>query len=399
MKLIHRKHEKKAPRKRKSVLRQWLDAAGFAIVVSTIFRMFIFEAYAIPSGSMEGSMLIGDHLWVNKMAYGPRIPMTPLALPLVHNELPVIGGKSYSSAVQWKYHRLPGYSQVERNDVVVFNGPEGDTAIAGQPDYNYYQLCRMIGRDEVLAQYSIVTHPVDKKDNLIKRCIAVAGDELSIRDGQVYVNGQAAKAFPHMKHRYLVQTDGAMPAVDEGLELSGKAGNGSYVYNLEAEQVADVKSAAHVRSVAPFIPYPAGTSPQDPGEWVFPGDPAHFSWNKDNFGPITVPKGGQTVALSPQNIALYRRIIGTYEGNKLEERDGRIFINGKEEHSYTFKMDYYWMMGDNRDNSLDSRYWGFVPEDHIVGKAALVWLSYGEGGMLSDMRWSRLFRSIHALEL
>jgi signal peptidase I len=176
MKVFNRKHKSEASQKRKSVLRQWLDAAGFALVVSTIFRMFIFEAYAIPSGSMEGSMLIGDHLWVNKMAYGPRIPMTPLALPLVHNELPIVGGKSYSSAVQWKYHRLPGYSKVERNDVVVFNGPEGDTAIEGQPDFNYYQLCRMMGRDAVLAQYRVVTHPVDKKDNLIKRCIAVAGD-------------------------------------------------------------------------------------------------------------------------------------------------------------------------------------------------------------------------------
>jgi signal peptidase I len=399
MKVFNRKHKSEASQKRKSVLRQWLDAAGFALVVSTIFRMFIFEAYAIPSGSMEGSMLIGDHLWVNKMAYGPRIPMTPLALPLVHNELPIVGGKSYSSAVQWKYHRLPGYSKVERNDVVVFNGPEGDTAIEGQPDFNYYQLCRMMGRDAVLAQYSIVTHPVDKKDNLIKRCIAVAGDELSITDGQVYVNGQAAVALPHMKHRYLVQTDGAMPAVDEDLEIEGRAANGSYVYNLEADQVPDVKSATHVRSIVPFIPYPAGTSPQEAGEWVFPCDPAHFSWNKDNYGPISIPKAGQSVVLSPQNIALYRRIISNYEGNKLEERDGHIFINGKEQRTYTFRMDYYWMMGDNRDNSLDSRYWGFVPEDHIVGKAALVWLSYGEGGMLSDMRWSRLFRSIHALEL
>jgi signal peptidase I len=386
------------PKKRKSILRQWLDAAAFAVVVSTLFRMFIFEAYAIPSGSMEGSMLINDHLYVNKLAYGPRIPMTPLAVPLVHNSLPIIGGKSYSTTVQLDYHRLPGYSEVKRNDVVVFNGPEGDTAIEGNGELNYYQLCRVMGRDAVLSKYNIVTHPVDKKDNLIKRCMALPGDVLEIRDAQVFVNGHKATTFPHSKLNYVVRTNGMPPAVDESVEFLGKIDNATYLYNLANDQVNDVKKATNVVSVLPYIRDGAGKSPEDPGDWVFPLDTAHFAWNRDNYGPVTIPKAGTTVSLTPQNIALYRRIIANYEGNTLQERDGKFIINGREANTYTFKMDYYWMMGDNRHNSLDSRYWGFVPEDHIVGKAWFVWLSYGDGGMLTDMRWNRLFRSIHALE-
>jgi signal peptidase I len=383
--------------RKKSALRQWLDAAVFAIVVITPFRLLLFEAYAIPSGSMEGTMLIGDRLWVSKIAYGARLPMTPLAVPLVHNELPVVGGKSYSTAAQWKYRRLPGLGKVERNDVVVFNGPEGDTALEGAGEMNYYQLVRAWGREAVAAKYRIVTHPVDKKEHLIKRCVGLPGDVLEIRDGQLYVNGQPARAFPHIKHQYMVQTDGQTPLLDDDAEWIGQVGAGQYVYNLEAGQVAAVKGAPHVASVAPFLQCPKGTAPATPGEWVYPMDPTHFNWNKDNFGPLTVPKAGAMVQLTPGNIALYRRIITAYEGNTLEERGDQLYINGLEQNWYQFKMDYYWMMGDNRDASLDSRYWGFVPEDHIVGKADFVWMSTGEGG-LAHIRWKRLLRGIGALE-
>ena len=384
-------------KKKKAVWREWLDAALFAIVAATLIRTFFFEAYTIPSGSMEGSLLIHDYLFVSKMAYGARIPMTPLAVPLVHNTLPITDSKSYTEAVQWKYHRLPGFGHIERNDVVVFNGPAGDTSLADQPEMDYYQACRLYGRDEVMSRFKVVTRPVDKKENLIKRCIGLPGDVVEVKNAVVYVNGQQGEIFPHSKLNYIVKTNGMVPAVDDNVELLQRINNGMYAYNLANDQLDNVKKAVNVTSVDLYMSSPAGTAPSQPGEWVFPLDTANFKWNRDNYGPITIPKAGVTVALTPKNIALYRRIIGKYEGNTLDEQNGKFLINGKEATSYTFKMDYYWMMGDNRHNSLDSRYWGFVPEDHVVGKAAFVWLSYGEN-LIKDMRWGRLFHGIHSLE-
>ncbi|XZF15678.1 signal peptidase I [Chitinophagaceae bacterium MMS25-I14] len=395
--MIFRKAQKQdAAGKKKSVWREWLDAGVFALIASTVFRMFIAEAYAIPSGSMEGSMLINDHLFVNKMAYGPRLPMTPLALPLVHNEMPLTGGKSYTDAVQWSYHRLPGYTKVAHNDIVVFNGPDGDTAIVDNSELDYYQMCRLYGRAAVLSEHKIITHPVDKKDNLIKRCIGLPGDVITIKDAQVFINGKPAAINQHAKHTYIVKTNGMMPGVDEDVELLQPVSNNVYAYNIANDQLADVRKAPNVLSAELWMKDPAGTSPQEPGEWVFPLDTANFKWNRDNYGPVTIPKAGTTVQLTAQNIALYRRIIVNYEHNTLQEQNGKFFINDKEATAYTFKMDYYWMMGDNRDNSLDSRYWGFVPDDHIVGKAWFVWYSYDKNPF--DIRWNRIMRSITALQ-
>lgn len=381
-------------KKKKSVAREWLDAALFAIVAATIIRTFFFEAYTIPTGSMEGTMLINDYLFVSKLAYGPRIPMTPLAVPLVHNTMPLTGGKSYTDAVQWKYRRIPGFGNVKRNDVVVFNFPAGDTVITKYPDQDYYSICRANGRENVLANLEIITRPVDKKENYIKRCVGTPGDVLEVKDARIYINGNVAPLFPHSKLDYLVTTNGQMPSTPDDIEVAERFNNNFYRFNLENAQVSLVEKSANVVSVKPLIEYGPGVTPTQPAEWVFPHDTMNFKWNRDNFGPITIPKAGTSVALTPQNIALYRRIIRNYEGNTLEERDNTIIINGTPATQYTFKMDYYWMMGDNRHNSLDSRYWGFVPVDHIVGKAWFVWLSYGEGGI----RWRRLLHGIGSLE-
>jgi len=384
-------------RKRKPLWREWLDAGLFAVVAATLIRTFLFEAYTIPTGSMEGTLLVNDYLFVSKLAYGPRIPMTPLAVPLVHNTMPFTGGKSYSEAVQWKYHRLPGLGHVERNDVVVFNYPGGDTAIAELPEEDYYSSCRRVGRDNIWRQYTIITRPVDKEENYIKRCIAVPGDVLEVKNARVYINGQPNKLFPHSKLTYIVRTNGMAPNVGDDMELYQPLPTpGAYIYNLANDQVELMRKTPNVLSVTLYIHDQPGEVPE-PYDWVYPCDTANYKWNRDNYGPITIPKEGVTVALTPQNISLYRRVIDNYEHNKLEEKDGKIFINGKEANSYTFKMDYYWMMGDNRHNSLDSRYWGFVPIDHIVGKASFVWLSYGTS-LFKNMHWKRMFHTVHALE-
>lgn len=390
-----KEQETKKVKKKKSFWREWLDAAIFAIVAATIIRTFLIEAYTIPTGSMEGSLLVNDYLFVSKVSYGPRIPMTPLSVPLVHNTMPITGGKSYSEAVKWKYHRWWGFGDVERYDIVVFNFPEGDTIMVEQPEMDYYQAVRIAGREQIHSRFTIDTRPVDKTDNYIKRCMGIPGDKLEIRNGIVFVNGQQAPLFAHSKSNYKVITNGTplnQDVLDENnAEVMNVAGN-EYDLFLENEAVPVIQKQPQVVRFIPML-MPAGNVGQV-SDWTFPADTANFKWNLDNFGPMVVPKKGATVQLTPQNIALYRRIIDVYEENQLEERNGQFFINGQQANSYTFKMDYYWMMGDNRHNSLDSRFWGFVPEDHVVGKAWFVWLSYGEGGM----RWRRLFRGVHSLE-
>ena len=395
MRLAFWKKKDKTAKKKKSIFREWLDAAVFAIIAATIIRTFFIEAYTIPTGSMEGSLLVNDYLFVSKMSYGPRVPMTPLAIPLVHNS--ILGMKSYTEAVEWKYHRIPGFGHVERYDVVVFNYPGGDTVLKEAPEADYYSTLRRDfnnDRDLIKSKYTVMTRPVDKKENYIKRCMGVPGDKIEIKDWVVYVNDKPANTYPHQRYAYQVKMQpNSFGITDEFMEENNIDQDQMGNYFMENDQLEMVKKLSAVASITPFI-LPKGYIESD----VFPQDTVHFKWNRDNYGPFTLPKAGVTISLSPENIALYRRVIRNYEGNTLEEKDNKIFINGKESTSYTFKMNYYWMMGDNRHNSLDSRYWGFVPEDHIVGKAWFVWLSYGKKGLAKDMHWKRLFHGVHSLE-
>jgi signal peptidase I len=394
-----KKKEASQPKKKKSFIREWLDAAVFAIVAASIIRIFLVEAYTIPTGSMEGSLLVNDYLFVSKVSYGARTPMTPLAVPLVHNTLPFFNCKSYTELVQWGYHRLPGFGHIERNDVVVFNFPAGDTvALEVQQDQDYYSLLRNYNNDRAFVKnnFTVLSRPVDKKENYIKRCVGIPGDTIEVRGGYLYVGNKLSKQYPHSKMTYTIATNGQV-SLDEFVEeqdmnpeeLNYDPNSKMYIANLSNDQVAAIKKMNGVIAIAPFV-----LDKNDTRDNAFPNDTANFKWNRDFYGPFIVPKAGQQVTLSLQNIALYQRIIANYEHNSLDIKDGKIFINGKETTTYTFQMNYYWMMGDNRHNSADSRYFGFVPDDHIVGKAWFVWLSFGNKGI----RWNRLFRSIAHLE-
>ena len=394
-----KKKEASQPKKKKSFIREWVDAAVFAIVAASIIRIFLVEAYTIPTGSMEGSLLVNDYLFVSKVSYGARTPMTPLAVPLVHNTLPFFNCKSYTELVQWGYHRLPGFGHIERNDVVVFNFPAGDTvALEVQQDQDYYSLLRNYNNDRAFVKnnFTVLSRPVDKKENYIKRCVGIPGDTIEVRGGYLYVGNKLSKQYPHSKMTYTIATNGQV-SLDEFVEeqdmnpeeLNYDPNSKMYIANLSNDQVAAIKKMNGVIAIAPFV-----LDKNDTRDNAFPNDTANFKWNRDFYGPFIVPKAGQQVTLSLQNIALYHRIIANYEHNSLDIKDGKIFINGKETTTYTFQMNYYWMMGDNRHNSADSRYFGFVPDDHIVGKAWFVWLSFGNKGI----RWNRLFRSIAHLE-
>ncbi len=394
-----KKKEGTQPKKKKSFIREWLDAAVFAIVAASIIRIFLVEAYTIPTGSMEGSLLVNDYLFVSKVSYGARTPMTPLAVPLVHNTLPFFNCKSYTELVQWGYHRLPGFGNIKRNDVVVFNFPAGDTvALEVQQDQDYYSLLRNYNNDRAFVKnnFTILSRPVDKKENYIKRCVGIPGDTIEVRGGYLYVGNTLSKQYPHAKMTYTIATNGQV-SLDEFIEeqdmnpdeVNYDPNSKMYLANLANDQVAAIKKMNGVLAIAPFV-----LDKNDTRDNAFPNDTANFKWNRDFYGPFIVPKAGQQVALTLQNIALYQRIIANYEHNDLAIQDGKIYINGKESSSYTFQMNYYWMMGDNRHNSADSRYFGFVPDDHIVGKAWFVWLSFGNKGI----RWNRLFRSIAHLE-
>ncbi|RYY48048.1 MAG: signal peptidase I [Chitinophagaceae bacterium] len=381
---------------KKSGAREWIDAAAFAIVAATLIRTFVFEAYTIPTPSMEKTLLVNDFLFVSKFSYGPRIPNTPIAMPFVHHTMPVTNSKSYSEAIYIPYTRWFA-SPVKRNDVVVFNFPVNDTLINDEANFGskktYYTAVREMGRDNVWNQYGniIVTRPVDKRENFIKRAVAIGGDVLQVKDGVLTVNGQPETYFPKSQRLYILTTPPNTYLDAEGLSKLGihihasqeeitRLDTTQYVVFITDEEKRTLKLPAGY-SYAPYINRPDGQ--------IFPYYDAASNWSFDNYGPLMVPRKGSTISLTPDNLIRYQRCIQVYEGNKFEITNGKIYINDVETTTYTFKMNYYFMMGDNRHNSLDSRCWGFVPEDHVVGKASLIWFSW-EGGP----RWNRLFRSI-----
>ena len=382
------------------ILREILDWSG-AVISALMFvilvRILFIEAYTIPTPSMEQSLMVGDYLFVSKLSYGPRIPNTPLGFPFTHNTMPFSKDRrSYTEKVQWPYKRLAGFRDIRHNDVVVFNFPEGDTVVRQLPDQNYYSLIRNYGRRTIHSQYDVTGRPVDKRENFVKRCIGLPGDTIEILHTNVLINGRDMGEVPTLQHRYYVRTTGGRidSAAMADLELDEQMYDPtleSYVFALMAAQAEQLDTLQDIRSVTRL----ENSNRQLSYFSNFPYSP-DFQWTEDNYGPLIVPKKGATVRLRPVNLPLYRRIIETYEKNHLELRDTVIYINNEPRISYTFGMDYFFMLGDNRHNSADSRVWGFVPEDHVVGKALFVWLSVDrtrEGWQ--RFRWNRMFKKIN----
>ena len=403
----------------------WVDALVFALVAVYFINLFFFQNYVIPSSSLEKSLLTGDYLFVSKVSYGPRIPETPLTMPLTQHTLPVFECKSYIEWPHWDYRRVEGLGKIQLNDIVVFNYPAGDT-ICSDPRYqayDFYQMCYQMGYQmypqrpdpdmltkeqqmqyfETIYQagrkaiennpqeYGIIdTRPTDRRENYVKRCVGLPGQTLQIKDHIIYINGKPNKEPENVQYTYRVKLrqrleDDVMQELGITMEDLTSLNTNGYM-PLTNYAVKELLKREIAESVE------LNTDASDLDTYPLNGN---LHWTRDNYGPIWIPKKGESIELTLENLPIYERPIRTYEGNKLEVRDGKIFINDKEATKYTFKMDYYWMQGDNRHNSLDSRYWGFVPEDHIVGKPIFIWWSSDPDRRgLSGIRWNRLFRFV-----
>ncbi len=391
----------------------WVDAIVYALILVYFLFAFVGQNYQIPSSSLEKSLLVGDYLWVNKMVYGPRVPNTPLHFPLAQNTLPVLNCKSYIDNPQWDYHRLKGLRSIERNDIVVFNYPAGDTVALNMQNPDYYTLIHLYGRDAVnhnkQVYGDVIYRPVDRRENYVKRCIGLPGERLKIIDDVVYVNGKALEQPKEVQFNHYLQTDGREITEDVWEDLGVSVDDRAQLSVSPADALGVKDNGMAVAadgSIAPIYQVPLTNGMIEkiktsykwitsvikmPTQEMFNPYPIDYDygWTRANYGEVWIPKKGESIGLNVKNLPIYMRCIKNYEGNEVEVKDGVIYINGEASNSYTFKMDYYWMMGDNRDNSLDSRYWGFVPEDHVVGTPMIVLLSIDKdkGGI----RWNRIF--------
>lgn len=400
-KYVHWNWKERKDGKKVHWLLEWLDAIVFALVAVALINNYVFQNYKIPSSSLEESLLVGDRLFVSKMAFGPRNPMTPLSFPLAQHTMPITKTKSYFDKPQWNYKRLKGFGHVVNDDIVVFNFPTGDTVMTNMPNPDFYTLCRMYGRENVINNSlsnngqpldlgEMVVRPIDRRENYVKRCVAIPGDEFSMLNGQVFINGTAQQDIRTLQHGYHVKTSGRLnPLVLRELGITSEdlssAGN-SHTIKMTEDTAAKLRAFSVVTSVIKDIE-PVGYYASE----VFPHSPSYV-WNRDNYGPLHIPAAGEIVALNSTNLPIYERIISVYEGNELQVKGSEIFINGEVATDYTFKQDYYFMLGDNRHNSVDSRFWGFVPEDHVVGRPVFVWLSLDEERSFpANIRFKRFF--------
>ncbi|HDR89047.1 MAG TPA: signal peptidase I [Bacteroidetes bacterium] len=378
---------------------EWVEAITGAVIVAYLIRIFLVEAFTIPTPSMEKTLYTGDYLFVSKLAYGPRLPITPLAFPFTHNILPFT--RNTPSYLDWPdlpYKRLEGFGEVRRNDILVFNFPAGDSVILEYPEYNYYDMVQEYGNTEVSKRFRIHTRPVDRRDHYVKRCVGLPGDTLTIRAGTVYINGAPLEEPAEIIHRYLIETFRrplSRSLFNEwGIELSPgqrirQTGPMLFQVSLTRAQAAALSVKEHIIHIKPMI-----TPDSIPNPFVYPHDTA-CQWNSDHFGPLLIPARGDVIPLNDDTWRLYRFILEHHEGLDIQKTGKGFTVNGKPAGSVMFRQNYYFMLGDNRDNSSDSRFWGPVPENHLVGKAVLIWLSIDRSQKFpGNIRWERMLRTL-----
>jgi signal peptidase I len=409
-------------KRKKTPGREWADAITFAVIAATIIRTFYFEAFTIPTSSLEKTLLVGDFLFVSKVSYGARIPNTPLSFPFAHHTLPLTKStKSYLEWIKLPYYRLGGLSEIKRNDLVVFNFPAGDSVALNLQNQVYDQLVRSLGRKFIFSGRinpntgedvfgDIISRPVDKRENYIKRCVGTPGDILEIKNSKLFISDEPAFVPEYLQYNYAVTVKDYGFKVEELIEkdittefnpntgdLIRLSDYGEFQMTLTEEKKKVLSTYPNVQSIDKIIRHRGEGN--DELE-IFPNN-EQYNWSVDNFGPLKIPAKGDVLSITPLTLPIYLDLIATYEGNEVKLERNRIFINGEETSQYTVKMNYYFMMGDNRHNSQDSRFWGFVPEDHIVGKAVFIWLSLDPNvdlfsrNFYKKIRWNRLFSVIH----